>query len=164
MLFRSWTEETFHFNGGGSTPAADGTRSLVEDETYLAIQAEVDELDIDIPVVPTWFPGGYELQGINSSNPEIIEWASVDCLLKNENSKTIVWSVTKYEEGYDISSIVFEKDGRPVTEYLGYDKLFYIMSNNGTKTATWSDGQIVVEIGGDLSEDILKTMIDSIGG
>lgn len=159
-----WTEETFHFNGGGSTPAADGTRSLVEDETYLAIQAEVDELDIDIPVVPTWFPGGYELQGINSSNPEIIEWASVDCLLKNENSKTIVWSVTKYEEGYDISSIVFEKDGRPVTEYLGYDKLFYIMSNNGTKTATWSDGQIVVEIGGDLSEDILKTMIDSIGG
>ena len=159
-----WTEETFHFNGGDSTPAADGTRPQVEDETYLAIQAEVDKLGIDVPVVPTWFPDGYELQEINSSDPGAKEWPYVDCLLKNEDSKTIVWSVTKYEEGYDISSIVFEKDGRPVTEYLGYDKLFYIMSNNGTKTATWSDGQIVVDIGGDLSEDTLKTLIDSIGG
>ena len=43
-----WTEETFHFNGGDSTPAADGTRPQVEDETYLAIQAEVDKLGIDM--------------------------------------------------------------------------------------------------------------------
>lgn len=158
-----WTEETFHFNGGDSTPAADVTRPQVEDETYLAIQAEVDKLGIDVPVVPTWFPDGYELQEINSSDPGAKEWPYVDCLLKNEDSKTIVWSVTKYEEGHDISSIVFEKDGRPVTQYLGGDKLFYIMSNNGTKTATWSDGQIVVDFSGDLSEDTIKTMIDSIG-
>ena len=97
-----WTEETFHFNGGDSTPAADGTRPQVEDDTYLAIQAEVDKLGIDIPVVPTWFPDGYELQEINSSDPGAKEWPYVDCLLKNEDSKTIVWSVTKYEEGHDI--------------------------------------------------------------
>ena len=159
-----WTEETFHFNGGDSTPAADGTRPQVEDETYLAIQAEVDKLGIDVPVVPTWFPDGYELEGLTLSNPDITEWKDVDCLLRNEDDKTIVFSVTKYREGYDISSIVFEKDGRPVTEYLGDGKLFYIMSNNSRKTATWSDGQIVVDIGGDLSEDTIKTMIDSIGG
>lgn len=159
-----WTEETFHFNGGDSTPAADGTRPQVEDETYLAIQAEVDKLGIDVPVVPTWFPDGYELQEINSSAPDITEWKEVSCLLRNEDGKTIIWSVTKYEEGHDISSIVFEKDGRPVTQYLGGDKLFYIMSNNSCKTAVWSDGQIVVDIGGDLSEDTIKTMIDLIGG
>lgn len=159
-----WTEETFHFNGGDSTPAADGTRPQVEDETYLAIQAEVDKLGIDVPVVPTWFPDGYELQELKLPNPDITEWKSVDCLLRNEDGKTIVWTVRKYEEGHDISSIVFEKDGRPVTQYLGGDKLFYIMSNNSRKTAAWSDGQIVVDFGGDLSEDTIKTMIDSIGG
>ena len=68
-----WTEETFHFNGGDSTPAADGTRPQVEDETYLAIQAEVDKLGIDVPVVPTWFPDGYELEGLTLSNPDITE-------------------------------------------------------------------------------------------
>lgn len=159
-----WTEETFHFNGGDSTPAADGTRPQVEDETYLAIQAEVDKLGIDVPVVPTWFPDGYELQEIQSSNPDITEWKGVDCLFRNENSQTLRFRITKYEDDYDISSIVFEKDGQQVTEYIGGDKLFYIMSNNSRKTATWSDGQLVVSINGEFSQDIMKTMIDSIGG
>ena len=159
-----WTEKTFHFNGGDSTPAADGTRPQVEDETYLAIQAEVDKLGIDVPVVPTWFPDGYELQEIQSSNPDITEWKGVDCLFRNENSQTLRFRITKYEEDYDISSIVFEKDGQQVTEYIGGDKLFYIMSNNSRKTATWSDGQLVVSINGEFSQDIMKTMIDSIGG
>lgn len=159
-----WTEETFHFNGGDSTPVADGTRPQVEDETYLAIQAEVDKLGIDVPVVPTWFPDGYELQEIQSSNPDITEWKGVDCLFRNENSQTLRFRITKYEDDYDISSIVFEKDGQQVTEYIGGDKLFYIMSNNSRKTATWSDGQLVVSINGEFSQDIMKTMIDSIGG
>ena len=159
-----WTEETFRFTGGDSTPAADGTRPQVEDETYLAIQAEVDKLGIDVPVVPTWFPDGYELQEIQSSNPDITEWKGVDCLFRNENSQTLRFRITKYEEDYDISSIVFEKDGQQVTEYIGGDKLFYIMSNNSRKTATWSDGQLVVSINGEFSQDIMKTMIDSIGG
>ena len=60
-------------------------------------------------------------------------------------------------------SHVFEKDGGPVTEYLGGGKLFYIMTNNSSRTATWSDGQIMVTISGDLSEETIKTMIDSIG-
>ena len=159
-----WTEETFHFNGGDSTPAADGTRPQVEDETYLAIQAEVDKLDIDVPVVPTWFPAGYELQEIQLPDPDITAWEDVYCSFRNENGQTLHLRVAKYEEDYDISSIVFEKDGRPVTEYLGGDKLFYIMTNNSRRTATWSDGHIVVSFNGEFSEDTIKIMIDSIGG
>lgn len=159
-----WTEETFHFNGGGSAPAADGTRPQVEDETYLAIQTEVDKIGIDVPVVPTWFPDGYELQEIQLPDPDITAWEDVYCSFRNENGQTLHLRVAKYEEEYDISSIVFEKDGRPVTEYLGGDKLFYIMTNNSRRTATWSDGHIVVSFNGELSEDTIKIMIDSIGG
>ena len=159
-----WTEKTFHFNGWRETSATDAICPQVGDETYLAIQAEVDKLGIDVPVVPTWFPDGYELQEIQSSNPDITEWKGVDCLFRNENSQTLRFRITKYEEDYDISSIVFEKDGQQVTEYIGGDKLFYIMSNNSRKTATWSDGQLVVSINGEFSQDIMKTMIDSIGG
>lgn len=159
-----WTEETFHFNGGDSTPAADGTRPQVEDETYLAIQAEVDKLGIDIPVVPTWFPDGYELQEIQLPDPDITAWKDINCCFKNKDSQTFFLNIARYEEDYDISSIVFEKDGQQVTEYLGGDKLFYIMSNNSRRTATWSDGHIVVSFNGELSEDTIKIIIDSIGG
>lgn len=159
-----WTEETFHFNGGDSTPAADGTRPQVEDETYLAIQAEVDKLGIDVPVVPTWFPDGYELQEIQLPDPDITAWKDVYCLFRNEDEQTLRLRVAKYEEDYDISSMVFEKDGQPVKQYLGNDKLFFIMSNNSSNTAAWSDGRIVVSISGSLTEETIKSMIDSIGG
>mgnify|MGYP001032765776 FL=1 len=159
-----WTEKTFHFNGWRETSATDAICPQVGDETYLAIQAEVDKLDIDIPVAPTWFPDGYELEEIKASSSDITEWKRVNCLFKNENGQTITLHITKYEKNSDISNLVFEKDSQSVTEYLGNSKLFYIMSNNRRKFATWSNGQVVVLINCELSEETIKTMIDSIGG
>lgn len=159
-----WTEETFHFNGGNSTPAVDGARPQVEDETYLAIQAEVDNLDIDVPVIPTWFPDGYKLQEIKSSDPDVEMFKSVNCLLSNADNQYFSLAIIKYAEGYDSSSAVFEKDEEPVTEYLGGDKLFYIMSNNNNKTAAWSDDHLVIKISGPLTDEAIKSLIDSIGG
>ena len=49
---------------------------------------------------------------------------------------------------------VYESNGRS----------FYIMSNIDTLTATWSDGTLVVTIGGQLTRDEIKGIIDSIGG
>ena len=159
-----WTEETFHFNDGNGTPAAETGHPPVGDKTYRAIQTEVDNLDIDVPVVPTWFPDGYELQEIQLPDPDITAWKDVYCLFRNEDEQTLRLRVAKYEEDYDISSMVFEKDGQPVKQYLGNDKLFYIMSNNSSNTAAWSDGRIVVSISGSLTEETIKSMIDSIGG
>lgn len=159
-----WTEKTFHFNGGGSTPAVDGARPQVEDETYLAIQAEVDKLDIDVPVIPTWFPDGYKLLEIKSSDPDVEMFKSVNCLLSNADNQYFSLAIIKYAEGYDSSSAVFEKDEEPVTEYLGGDKLFYIMSNNNNKTAAWSDDHLVIKISGPLTDETIKSLIDSIGG
>jgi len=155
-----WTEETFHFNDGNGTPAAETGHPPVGDKTYRAIQTEVDNLDIDVPVVPD----GYELQEIQLPDPDITAWKDVYCLFRNEDEQTLRLRVAKYEEDYDISSMVFEKDGQPVKQYLGNDKLFYIMSNNSSNTAAWSDGRIVVSISGSLTEETIKSMIDSIGG
>ena len=159
-----WTEETFRFNSGASAPVLDTVYPQVENETYLAIQTEVDKLDFDIPVVPTWFPEGYELEGITLSNPDITAWKNVECTLVNNDNQYCFVDITKYKEGYDISSVVFEKDGQPVIEYLSSDKLFYIMSDKKYKTAVWSDGQIMISISGPISEETIKTMIGSIGG
>lgn len=159
-----WTEERFHFSGGTGRPAEAAARPESEDETYLAIQAEVDKLGIEIPVVPTWFPDGYELEEIQLPNPDITEWKDVYCSFGNEEGQNLGLLITRYEKGFDISSAVYEKDNRPVVEYLGGNKLFYIMSNNNERSAAWSDGTVSISIFGPLSEDTIKTMIDSIGG
>lgn len=159
-----WTEETFHFSDGSETSAAETTHPPVEDETYLAIQAEVDKLDIDIPVVPTWFPDGYELEEIKTSDPDITEWQGIDCAFLNDDGEQFSLTITKYVEGHDISSIVFEKDNQPVIEYLSNNKLFYVMSDTVYKTAAWSDGRIVISLSGPVTEESMKKAIDSIGG
>lgn len=159
-----WTEETFRFDGGVETPSGEAAHPLVEDETYLTIQAEVDKLGIDIPVVPTWFPDGYELEEVKISDLDTADFKRINCMFSNADEQNFFLAVTEYRENHGINSVVFEKDSQPVMEYLGGDKLFYIMSNNDNNTAVWSDGYIVVSISGPLTEETIKIMIDSIGG
>lgn len=134
----------------------------MENEAYLAIKTEVDKLDISIPVVPTWFPEEFELQEIKASSPDITSFEHIVCLFSSKNDQNFTLSITKYEEKEDISNTVFEKDNQSVIEYVGSNKLFYIMSNNNTKTAAWSDGQLVISMSGPLTEEAIKKMIDSI--
>ena len=82
----------------------------------------------------------------------------------NDDGEQFSLTITKYVEGHDISSIVFEKDNQPVIEYLSNNKLFYVMSDTVYKTAAWSDGRIVISLSGPVTEESMKKAIDSIGG
>lgn len=157
-----WTEETFRFKDNSDTIPTETTQTQTENEAYLAIKTEVDKLDISIPVVPTWFPEDFELQEIKASSPDITSFEHIVCLFSSKNDQNFTLSITKYEEKEDISNTVFEKDSQSVIEYVGSNKLFYIMSNNNTKTAAWSDGQLVISMSGPLTEEAIKKMIDSI--
>ena len=59
---------------------------------------------------------------------------------------------------------MFEKDKSPVEQYTSGAKTVYILSNNKTITAAWSDGLIVEMITGNLTVEEVKAIIDSIGG
>ena len=59
---------------------------------------------------------------------------------------------------------MFEKDDQPVVQYISNNRLFYIMSDHQYKTAVWSDGSLMIDISGVLTEETTKKTIDSIGG
>ena len=58
----------------------------------------------------------------------------------------------------------FEKDSTDVLQYSNGRQTFYILSNIDTVTAVWSDGLIALQITGNIPNDVLIDMIDSIGG
>lgn len=58
----------------------------------------------------------------------------------------------------------FEKDSNDVLQYSNGRQTFYILSNIDTVTAVWSDGLTIVQITGNIPNDVLVDMIDSIGG
>ena len=57
----------------------------------------------------------------------------------------------------------FEKDAENVEQYSNNQQTFYILSNVDTITATWSDGLLVEQIAGNISDEDIKKIIDSIG-
>ena len=160
-----WTNETFHFSYNETGPAMETPQAQSENEDYLAIKAEVDQMGITVPVVPTWFPEGYTLQEIIPSAPDIKEFQFIHCVFSNGSDEPPLFlDIKKFVEGYDISSAVFEKDDQPVVQYISNNRLFYIMSDHQYKTAVWSDGNLMIDISGVLTEETTKKIIDSIGG
>lgn len=159
-----WTNETFHFSYNETGPAMETPQAQSENEDYLAIKAEVDQMGITVPVVLTWFPEGYALQEIKPSSPDITEWQAINCIFLNDNDEYLFVDITKYIEDYDVSSITFEKDDQSVIQYIRDNRLFYIMSDHQYKTAAWADDGLMIDISGILKEESIKKMIDSIGG
>lgn len=73
-------------------------------------------------------------------------------------------SIDRYHDPSTIAYNIYEKDDKPIERYTSSDRTFYLMSNINTVTGTWAENDIVMTIGGQLSMEELKSMIDSIGG
>ena len=71
-------------------------------------------------------------------------------------------TVLRYETAEDAENATFEKDNASVVFYERSEITHYIMSNNDQMTAAWTNQNLMCSISGDLSEDELKDMINSI--
>lgn len=161
-----WTEETFRFvpASGGVEQGGGGGVSASETAGYHdALQAALEECGVTGDLAPTWYPEGFETEGPTISTSDMGD--KVYCLYRNAEGSYFSVQVWRYNFASDIEAHTFEKDSTPVTEYTSSGKTFYIMSNLNTRSATWSDGtQLVQSIIGNIPEDDIKTIIDSIGG
>ena len=125
-----WTNETFHFSYNETGPAMETPQAQSENEDYLAIKAEVDQMGITVPVVPTWFPEGYTLQEIIPSAPDIKEFQFIHCVFSNGSDEPPLFlDIKKFVEGYDISSAVFEKDDQPAVNQQQQAVLYHVRSS-----------------------------------
>lgn len=149
-----WTSETFSFVS---------TQGKSEEPEYLTeFREELEQHEIPTELTPTWVPEGFQTDGpmYDEGNPFC---DSVGLHFTHDDGREFTVWVDCYFSPEDIGEGIFEKDAANVELYTSHERTFYIFSNINTITAAWSDETYVVTIGGDLSVDEVKRIIDSIG-
>lgn len=156
-----WTEETFHFEslpvGSEQEPAA-----LSYSECCELLYAALEECGIEEDLVPKWCPDRFQ-----ASEPEVSQtnrYKAICITFQDIKGETFNLIITNYQAPQDLSMFIYEKDSSSVEKYTSDSMSFYILFNNDTVTATWSDGLLVEQISGNLTAEEIKTIIDSIGG
>lgn len=156
-IMGTWTNNVFKFRVSENTPTSEQERASEE------IQAELNAMGVYQDLAPTWWPEGFEVFELKPEHVEG-EFDSVVCGYENKETNEFFHVTFDIYYNTDWFSTPYEKDDTPMEVYESNGRSFYIMSNIDTLTATWSDGTLVVTIGGQLTRDEIKGIIDSIGG
>lgn len=158
-IIAHWTEETFHFTPSEQTEPEQVDVDSFDTTAYQSLQEALDAYGITTAVAPNWYPADFEMSGIKitSASYEVKFRAIYEA-----GEKFIAVTVRQYGSAGDASSEAFEKSDSTVLKYESGGVTHYLMSNNGQLKAAWTDQNMVCSISGDLSEDELKKMIDSI--
>ena len=157
-MLGQWTDEIFHFTSG----AESGESAAPLNENTRLLREALASVGIDEDLAPTWFP-----EGFTAEEPEIADSTlseRVYFVLNNESGHFVNITITRYLSVEYLATEKFEKNADNAETYFNGIQMFYLFSNNDTITATWADGLLMEQISGDVSEDEVKLMIDSIGG
>ena len=149
-----WTEDTFHINIGAPSDASEPGNS--DDLLYDTLAEALDKAEVDVSLVPTWFPTGYSLSEITIERTPLQKIYSA---IYQNGEKFLRIQIFDYmntdpeyvEQGDGLIE-TYEKDGIK----------YYILSNYDKMRAVWINGSFECYILGDLTIDEIKAMIDSI--
>jgi hypothetical protein len=112
-------------------------------------------------VAPQWYPAGLETAELTATprNTGVTIRANYET-----TGKSISVAIRQYVSAEDASIGIgsFEKDAADVTKYECNGIIHYILSNNFSHVAAWTNDTLVCSILGDVTVDELKQMINSI--
>lgn len=153
-----WTDETFHF------AASNANNSIYQENIGNAewLNSTLTAYSLSTDLVPTWYPDGYTISGVETHQ----DGENLQIFYSCEDGEGGYFSVQilRYEDPAELSSYTIEKSEEDVETVRCADKEFYILTNEDTLTATWSDGHILESISGNFPKDDLLHIIKSIGG
>ena len=149
----TWTSETFSF----VSPKRDVEVPELDDP-YLNLRLEVADYT-DLEVVPTWAPEGTVME----SDIRIVEredTTTIDCIFTSDIGRFTIWYRI-----YDTIPKEYPVSYEWITDHEQYvhnGTEYHIVSNNQNHTVSWIEDGMECMIQGDISEDDLKQMVDSI--
>ena len=150
-----WTDNTFHFE----TRSTESTYCEVLHDT---IQEELDAQGVLGEFVPMWYPEGYEIVSVKTSEDAL--GISIDITLLNENGNAFSIRLDQYNQNNYIDPLTFEIESGSVEKYLSNGKTYFIFTNAEMTTAACSDNTTLYRIWGELDVHEIKCILDSIGG
>ena len=155
----NWTAETFGFESPYEEESVDATE---REDVYEKLRAAVTEYT-DLPVVPKWAPEG-TMKGTDGG-VKVTERRDATQISSNYKSGNGEFAIYIYIHNvippkYTVSYQWNEE--QTITEYVAGGLEHDLVYNYESYIAAWTNENVECMIQGDLSEDDLKRMIDSI--
>ena len=153
--FANWTKEIFQF-----TDLPQGTKPGNPEKEYNAelksLQDALDKKNITQELIPTWLPDGYVNKDL-----QILETPRVRNINATyaKNDETLI---IKIRQTIGVQAPQTEKNDDFLELYVVDGVEYYIFSNTETLQAAWSIGEFECIIGGKITLEEMKKMIDSI--
>ena len=151
----NWTQEIFHFRDGSDT--TQGTTPVKEHNLELkSLQDALGQYNVGEGIVPAWLPEGYKHKEtqVMESPKEI----SIQASYENNDERLII----KIRQTIGIQASQIEKNENLLEVYVVDGVEYYIFSNTETLQAAWVNGEFECIIGGKITLEEMKMMIDSI--
>lgn len=149
----SWTREVFCFEEFGRTEGQDPDK---ENRELVSLQEAVAQYNIAQPVVPKWIPEGYvsaDLKILRS--PKEI---TISAVYEKDNDPLII----KIRQTVGANPQQIEKNDSLIEVYTVGETEYYIFDNNGALQAVWVIDEFECIIGGNVSMEDMKKIIESI--
>ena len=152
-----WTDEIFQFD-----LSDDSSQNNIHEEN---LEQTFQSAGIPENLIPSWYPEGFVPNDIEKSSIE----GALDMIVfgydNEEEDRHYTIDVDRFYDKQLLENFVVEKNDKDEVEaYTRNNRTFYIMLNNFGYTAAWTDGELFISIGGNLTKDEIKNIIDSIGG
>jgi len=152
LSFLNWTEDILQIqsNSSGIMELPDGSGS-----EYKSLKDALDSNGADAGGLPTWVPTDYTLANVSvKSSDGIKEYIAYYTSSRGD----MFIRVTTRKDNWNETS---EKNsGGSIYKNSGYE--YYIVSNKEDSKAGWADGSYSYVIDGNITEEEIKMIVDSI--
>ena len=130
---------------------------------YNTIQEAMEAAGIDTDYAPTWLPEGFVTVESDIFVSEVTGWHSAYLFSTDvEKERNLSLSFDLHTNPDGVGKTVYPKDDTPVVTFQKKGVTFYIISNGPWRSVAWMDGGIAGSIGGNLTEEECRQMVDSI--
>lgn len=130
---------------------------------YATIQAAMEAVGIDSGYAPAWLPEGFVPVESDTYASEEAGWYSAHLFATDvEGERNLSLSFDLHTDPGGVGSTVYPKDDSPVVTFEKGGVTFYIISNGPWRSVAWMDGGVSGSVGGNLTEEECRQIVDSI--
>lgn len=146
-----WNDETFQLTPKDSSEPRPSI-------PYQEVQ-EIVAAQTDLPVLPTWYPEGTEVELLEVT--ELSDRCLIDVLFYFDDAE-FTFSITVYDSIPEDPGTVYEKNpGAPVDYYTNGIHHYFYMNMERVGVAWWNQNAECLIIG-EITHETLKRMVDSM--
>lgn len=154
-----WTAEIFRLDGGSVPYATVTARPLEvgEEAAYESLEAAVEAFGINAPIVPKEIPERFELAQVTAACHKMGILICADYKSEDDGYLQILYNEAETQEFNTL-----EKENGVVNFHSVKGIKHRLISDLGRQKAAWQNGDFECKISGDISEQEIIDMIDSI--